>query len=105
MLGIHRHARRVVAVLALGAVGSSSAAEVPSALATAAQARVEVAGDVDPGTAPAGTVVEALRDLDRALVEQAADVAEAEAAAEAARAEAEEAAAALEAAEERVSKR
>src|SRR5690606_14561862 len=53
-------------------------------------------------TAPAGTVVEALRDLDRALVEQAADVAEAEAAAEAARAEAEEAAAALEAAEERV---
>ena len=106
MLGIHRHARRVVAVLALGAVGSSSAAEVPSGLDTAAQARVEVAvevaGDVDPGTAPAGTVVEALRDLDGALVEQAADVAEAEAAAEAARAEAEEAAAALEAAEERV---
>ena len=106
MLGIHRHARRVVAVLALGAFGSSSAGEVPSGLDTTAQARVEVAvevaGEVDPGTAPADTVVDALRDLDGALVDQAIAAAEAEAAAEAARAEAEAAAAELEAAEQRV---
>src|SRR5690606_41914290 len=106
MLGIRRPARRGGAGLARGAFGPSTAAEVPWGLDPAGRARVEVAvevaGAVDPGTAPAGTVVDALRDLDGALVEQAAEVAEAEAAAEAARAEAEEAAAALEAAEDRV---